>query len=391
MLQLVHDHISAGSRELVDIMKKLVAEADPPLWEMLDKEKDHIFREPLLFAYFSTPLPEISLRALLWGYIDKLRRPARVQLHVPANGIILLPAFGYLKTSLSNVAVQLVYDHQSDLISLEYENNLVSFRFEPLVKINGTSVELVKHPVSLLNCCFEVEADVDITEMAETYHSHLEQAFEYLQLMYPQFYSLLTTFVQKIVVFRSSNHNSFAAIKGHGIAFINVTEPSSPAFFVEDLLHQGGHNIFSTLTFNKSTHLAVHPDSLMPAANASHDEHRTVYVFFHGLFTEALMNECMDICMDDPRVPEVLRNEFKARTGFILLKFCLDIQHLDNKDFFTPAGWEIYEAIKTILYKVYAKRRQLLHELNYTNQPYTFSYERFLELNEICGTKTPAL
>src|SRR5688500_8793965 len=114
--EYINQAFKEGKTEFANIIRTLVCQKDPALFESLEITDETIFAEPLLFSFFNTESPTMSLQQILFGYLEKNKRPNKLEIFIPSNGIIYLPQIGYLKTSLMKCYVQLLYSPSDDSI-----------------------------------------------------------------------------------------------------------------------------------------------------------------------------------------------------------------------------------------------------------------------------------
>jgi hypothetical protein len=152
---------------------------------------------------------------------------------------------------------------------------------------------------------------------------------------------------------------------------------------LKDLIHQCGHIIFSALTFEKHEYFNIHPDTALREFNHRDNDGRSIYVAFHGIFTEAYMNECLNLCIEKIIFSKKQEHELKGRLTFILNRFKDDIQSLQNRTIFSEKGLYVYDKIRQIFDDIYKKRQDLIHRFDFSNQSYNFSYDRFVEINPL--------
>jgi hypothetical protein len=188
--------------------------------------------------------------------------------------------------------------------------------------------------------------------------------------------------VRRIVPFASPRINSFAALAAHGIAFLRVARDDDELSLLEDLAHQCGHVLFSALTFDREEWLQ-HPDLEVSRFTGQAHDRRTVYVTLHGVFTEALMSLCLDGCYEQRLLPVAKEHELLGRLTYILVRFQRDLVELGRCPVFTPLGLSLLERLAQVLASVSRRHSQTLRECDVSNQPYTFSYPRFLARNPL--------
>ena len=78
---------------------------------------------------------------------------------------------------------------------------------------------------------------------------------------------------------------------------------------------------------------------------------------------------------------ENLRFEALGRIGFYLSKFYLDLKLMNNPEILTDAGLEFHRQFNEGFQEMLARYKKEIQGFDYSNQPYTFQYDRFRESN----------
>src|SRR5262249_48323543 len=103
----------------------------------------------LLFAYFNNENRDqcATLPQLLFGYLDKALRPARIQVVSAGNGVVHMPQIGYFKTGVKNAQLDLVY--KNDAFHFEQGGENVHYTFEPPLMVADGKIEVYRynHPL----------------------------------------------------------------------------------------------------------------------------------------------------------------------------------------------------------------------------------------------------
>lgn len=377
--------IEEGQSQLVNIIKTLLYRSNPHLFELVDFYNNEIFLEPLLFAYFNAKEPQVTLEQILFGFIEDNLRPDTIKVYTDENGVIYLPNIGYFKTNLTDQDLLLVWNKYSKTFDLRDENNYISYDFNGIIRVEGTSIEICQYNHPLLKRFYTDEegnvVNIEVTNITHKHIQHLNTAFEIIKKYYPDNYENILTVMKKIVIFKGERPNSFATLSAHGTAFLNAIDNDDEVFFIEDLVHQCGHVIFTALTLEKQEYFKVDPDTPLKIFTNLEQETRTIYVTFHGVFTEAVMNKCLNFCYENNVFSGKQKHELLGRLTFILERFKLDIDNLNHSIIFTEKGLLLFNNLKSILEDIYQKRQNLIYMFDLSNQLYNFSYEKFLIAN----------
>ncbi|NBA86611.1 hypothetical protein GVN16_12630 [Emticicia sp. CRIBPO] len=359
---------------LADTIRMAIYQENEVLFNLLDYENDILFLEPNCFCYFLSDIdPEnrMSLEQTLFGYIAEEKRPSKIAVKADLFGLVNLPNLGYIQTNPFEVLW---------LSSQEIEQRLLSGKF-----VKNSSIRLCLHPTDHLSCQKGVVFDESVEQSLAKHQKQLEKAIDFFQNQVSDFWQLITGVNNQFVVFSSPNHNSFASISHHGTAYFNVeNKQKSPIFFIDDIAHQCGHVIFNVLTLEATKFLKVSKDYPLRGFSTNPQENRGVYGAFHGLFTYTTILHSLDkVLKSETLFDEKQCHEALGRMGFYMHKFYLDLQLMSNSEILTHDGLayhkQFLDGYNTILLE-YGKELALL---DYSNQPYTFQYDLFNDLNPL--------
>lgn len=362
---------------LLDTIKLLIYKENPSLLEKVDFEDDAIFLEPLLFAYFNSKKDNLfaleMLTEIMQGYYLE-KEPVYLKESFNNNGIAYVPDVGYFD---------------------KYGNKI-----DDIYKIENTSIELIIHPVIHLKAIFRDfnenvidENKIEIRkEFCKKHLNSLTNAFQYLKLSSQEHFNLIEQCCKKVVLFRTDhkNTNSFATINAHGIAFFNVYQDDyDEVFFVDDIAHQTGHIIMSSILFERKKYFVIDENiSIAPITN-NKLEYRSLYIVFHALYTYYTTVLCLDSCIEHKVFSKQQVYEAHGRIGFYLLKYHSDLLNFGKvvahfvklENVLTTEGIEIYNLIENKYFEIGKKYAETVEKFDYKNQPYNFTFKEFLKQN----------
>ncbi|WP_454045894.1 hypothetical protein [Chryseobacterium sp. Marseille-Q8038] len=209
---------------------------------------------------------------------------------------------------------------------------------------------------------------------------------------------MLEKYATKCIIFNADTYerNSFATQKAVGIGFYNAyQEDYDEVFFVDDIAHQTGHVIFYTLLSNVENFFNVPKETVLETIelpNGTFIENRDLYVLFHALYTYYVSFICLDACLDAGDFDKRQVHEAKGRIAFYINKCYKDLTLIDEEPFkseenatkyFTADGLTIYKEIRNTLIKMSKKWFDEVKVYDLSNQPYNFTYSKFIELNPL--------
>lgn len=382
----IKEKLDEGLSQFSMRMKYLIFKKDKSLFDVLDLNNDKVILEPLLFAYFSNETPVIPLRQILLGYIKPLKRFKNIKVFADAAGIIYLPKIGYFKIEVGNHQnFELNFDKSTKTYTITCGSKVVNYLFYPILNIANTDIEIREFSDPLIEPYFKnnenKKVNISFEHSGSKYLNEINTVLDILKTYYPFFFTCFSYSTRCLIPFHNPYVNSFATLSVHGTGFLNVPKNANEIFFIEDIVHQCGHIIFTTISYKKQDLFTIDPDTPLKELNSKTGDHRSIYVVFHGIFTELLMNEAFDICLKNKIFTGSKEHELKGRFAYILIRYLLDVESLNHQEIFTPRGLYIYNEIKNNMLYIYYKYGYIIKEFDLTNQPYTFSYDQFLIKN----------
>lgn len=327
-----------GRAELAAVIRSVTAAAEPDLAASLP---DEAFFEPRLFCQLSNPgvfelMPGPQL-TMAWAPAD----PRPVAVRTDGAGVAVVPGIGLLRIDRPGAEVS------ADYVPTTAELYCDGGEFTHALFASDSGIEVVRHidPVLAAFLSEHVEA-VESLEIVhpDTFASHLARAVELIAAADEPYYRALCESVRGMVVFTHPDAESFAALGMHGMIFVNAVPGSSVDLFVEHLVHQGGHVLFSEATLHRADFFAIEPDAELAYLDAGFGN-RTAYNFLHGLFTEHM--ECrilVDILSGGQAGPEEIV-AFDAHLAHVADRHERDLRIVANHapKVFSEAGMRLFD------------------------------------------------
>jgi hypothetical protein len=380
-------HIStraAARQKLITTMRDMTAKAASGELDAYELSDD-AFLEPRLFAWhFGTSGDMVRIAQMLFG---ALPRPpsAKWRVRTDTNGAVVLAGVGTLLTDLPNTELQLSCNVVGQPVELLLHDRKVGFRQVPRLVVPGTAIEVVEHDDPVIQAFFGAHVDRSRPlKLVKTPASHMPQIVEALRLIKacaPVLHHALIESLRSIVLFQHPSASSFAALQVHGMIFLNLCRPASTAFFVDGLVHQGGHVVFSEATLERQAYFKVHPDTRMEEIIGAPDT-RSVYEALHGLFTECALVNVMDRARMASDLALHQAIELHARTGFILRRLGADLRRLAHQvdQVFSPLGLDLVSNFNRVYDDISGRRRSVV-PVDLEGQPDEFDIDMFLRRN----------
>tara|TARA_B110001450_G_scaffold85546_1_gene81441 strand:- start:3870 stop:5087 length:1218 start_codon:yes stop_codon:yes gene_type:complete len=391
-----------GKEKLVENIKILLYKEDSNIFDLIEFEDDNIYQEPLLFAYFNSEKRDISiLHTILYGYMNFEAQRKGVIIESDENGRIYLPNLGWLITGKIIQKFKL-FKNEHNKIRLFYNAVESEYQLEPIIKIKNTNIEYLKYSIPLLKqCYYDVDnnlINVEIEKIASKHLQNVTKALSLIKQFTPKHFDLINLITKKIAVFNVDTYlrNSFATLSAHGISFSNAYQKEyNEVFFIDDIAHQTGHVIFNALIYDLPNFIKIDPTTILENLELGDNstETRSIRIVFHALYTYHTTFTCLNACLDAEVFDTKRTHEALGRLYFYIGKCYKDLMlvetaninntPVDIKDLFTENGLDIYFEIKNKFNFIREKWGNILSSLNMSNQPYNFTYSKFVELNPL--------
>ncbi len=152
--------------------------------------------------------------------------------------------------------------------------------------------------------------------------------------------------------------------------------------------------IFNTLLLESSEYFKIDKSTIIETItmpNGDFIENRDLHVIFHALYTYYTSFLCLDTCLENNVFVGRQKHETMGRIAFYINKCYTDLMLVDkplnseekSKEYFTDKGFLIYKELKNKWHNIYQKHYESVKYFNMSNQPYNFTYSKFIELNPI--------
>src|SRR5260221_9133287 len=111
--EFLESGVKNGQQQLAEIVKGIIKNLAPTVFDLLDFDNKEIFLEPLLFAHLgvnahlSVKKPHYPIEQILFGYISEERKPEEVEVLSDGEGVVYVPRVGYFTTGLPNGELKL--------------------------------------------------------------------------------------------------------------------------------------------------------------------------------------------------------------------------------------------------------------------------------------------
>ena len=271
-------------------------------------------------------------------------------------------------------------------------------KYEKIELVENTNIEILKYPIPLLRQLYYDYklniVDVEIPKITVQHKLNLQKAWILIKNYAPQHYQLIESVVKKCVIFNvdTTLRNSFASLSAQGIIFFNAYQKTyNEVFFVDDIAHQSAHVIFNALLYDTTIFFILDSNTPLQKITYSNNisESRTLLILFHALYTYYASFTCLDACLTANVFNTINKHEALARIKFYINRCYNDLYIIEKakdykngaKDFFTQEGLILFYQIKVMFNKMTNKYQDIVKDFDLRNQPYNFTYSKFIELN----------
>jgi hypothetical protein len=159
-------------------------------------------------------------------------------------------------------------------------------------------------------------------------------------------------------------------------------------FFVDDIAHQTGHIILTTLFYDRKSIFKIDENKNIDEILKTKD-YRNFYTLFHALYTYYTTLICLDDCLKNNSFNAKQELEAKGRIGFYLSKFIIDLNNFEKitiyydgvENVLTAIGINLHVEIRDKYFEIFKKWNHITSKYNYKNQTYNFSFSVFTKNN----------
>jgi hypothetical protein len=387
--------IVLGQAILADRMKIHVHNKNKALFNNLNFSDDSIFLEPLLFAhYFSEVFKKkqnISTEEILLGYLsDDKKSNFSLEILTDQKGIVYLPNIGYIVSNIKNNVLKVsIKNGGFDITS---NDSMAEYVIEKPLKIKNTTIELCMGVPSILLEQFNNEENnlqqekldlsfLNTSTIAKKNKEKIEKAFFLLSKVLPEYHDQILKVARRIILFQSKTLVSFASRVAHGTIFLNVQEGDDEIFFFTELVHQFGHVLLYSIMADPKQYFLIDYRTALSKLNNNDKEKRSLYSAFHGLFTTTQVATALEILLEKEPLERKQKYEVLGRLVDNKRRFRTGLEKLNMPEILTSTGLTLYTLLDNHCQDVYKRKENLITQYNVSEQPFVFSFKKFLQQN----------
>lgn len=301
------------------------------------------------------------LEEIMQGYF-MAREPLQIKYSYNKNNIAYIPKIGYFE-----------------------ENNPTSIA--SILEIEGLEVVKELHPLMhrYLFESYKGEITNPNPEYNSVWSKHkntLSQALLILKNQALDFYNDFLKANKKIFIHDNPKILNFTSKETLGMLFFYATPKATLMYFIEELIHQGAHNILYHITFNEKEYFKIDArNTLMRDLTGENWDYRDVYGAFHGIFTIYKRLEVYDVLMDKGILKGQDKHELLGRITDQFPRYHTGLEKLNLDEVYTEKGKILYQDLDKKTGEILEKYKKLKTEFDISNRDLDFRYEDFVKLN----------
>jgi hypothetical protein len=388
--------INKGKAHFAELIKILFFKKNEGLISLLDIDNDEIFLDSFIYSYFNDAEAEtkVTLEQLVYGYISDEHKPKTIEIIFDEDCIAYLPKIGYFKAIDKSLKKQrCVFKHNNGDFKIEYNNVLVKTTFLPLIFAdNDNKVEVIQFQHPLLKDFFQIlrpdysnqgaQCIVEVNSITNFHLNNLRKAFVFIQKHFPTIYETILASNKYVMVFGNQAMLPFAAQNSLGISYISSLYNDSYLFFVEEMLHQGSHNLFFYMHYDKFKYFKVDAEnSLLGDYLNNPNEKRTIYNVFHGVITITQRLICYEYIIKNKLLSGLDLHELIGRYCDQYRRHHAGLELLNLDDVYTNEGKKLYLEMDNLCKNALTYFKDEAIKYNVINQPSEFNFQQYLVLN----------
>ena len=387
------NRIRQGQEERSLIGRQLVFRLNRELFDVLDFADDSPFLEPILVAAALEDKPQDAIYQAVVGYLQsQLGQSSRWSLGAACHriefmsqtneeGYLVFPGLGSFATQLSSQPLPVTVCVSPDQRTLTVHSELAQLPFHPEIRLGKGKFQLVTQRYPIVNKhIFDVHGErVDLPTLIknDSLCTQLESALMHIEKLFPEFYEALLNTSKGYALFSNSSINSFASETIHGIAFLSTPKCPSIAYFLEDLLHQSGHIMFSSMFFSHEDLLSVPRNTPMSQYTNKTKDPRSIFVVGHAVFTEYTITEGLLRCLEANALSSRDQFETQGRLALMLARYSADLSDLWLIPDFQGDGRLLRLQLSESFTDIYERSLKFITQLDLSAQEYVFNMDVF--------------
>lgn len=394
--QLNLNEINKGKAHFAELIKILFVKKNEELISLLDIDNDEIFLDSFIYAYFNDDEADskVTLEQLVYGYISDENKPQTIEIIFDEDGVAFLPKIGYFKSEEKKIKNQrCLFHYNNGNFKIEYSNTLIKTSFLPLIFADrNNKVEIIQFQHPLLKKGFKVlrpgysnqgtQCTIEVNSITNSHFDNLKKSFSFIQEHFPKIYETIILSNKYVMIFGNQAMLPFASQNSLGISYISSLYTDSYLFFVEEILHQGSHNLFFYMHYDKFRYFKIDVEnSLLGDYLNNPNEKRTIYNVFHGVVTITQRLICYKYIIKNNLLSGIELHELIGRYCDQYRRHHAGLELLNLDEIYTEDGKKLYLEMDKLSEDALEYFKLEAAKYNVINQPSEFNFQQFLVLN----------
>jgi len=392
MTTKINELLTKNCSQLNQTLALLCLKKNPELIQDIMKLDTINFNHPAVISYFNYPSEDkpLTFPQLFAGY-NGLKLDG-MEVVADSNGIVYLPKLGMFVSEYPNEKLTLA--ETFDGIKLKRGNTILENKLTQNNFLANSSIELIPQMPRLYYPDFRQTYKGHLVNQnpefkAKNPQRYIDNALKLFEKYYNDFYEELNLGTSLIFVHDNSNVLNYISFNNHGAIFLYMLEEHDDMYFIEELIHQGTHNLLNTICFDKKVLFKIDVENIMIKELIDRPaDYRTVYSVIHGLASISKRVEGFEKMLDAEELSEKQKHELCGRLCDQFSRFyALGIEKLNKDDVFTELGKEYFDT----MYETCAKsldRLKWVNQFDMSWRDLDFRYADFVKHNPIENFKT---
>ncbi|GIM53154.1 hypothetical protein CAPN004_21840 [Capnocytophaga cynodegmi] len=348
--------------EIKDVIPLLFLEQTPEILELIDITDDSFLKEPLFFAFFNSKKEYGVLNEIIQGYLLK-NSNLKIEHSLNKNRIAYIPKLGYFNEEKKLVDDILVIEELEIIKELHplLEPYLFEYYKGHITNHNPTYIPTWKDHIDLF-----------------------KQAITLIKNHLPLFFQDFQFANKKIFFHNNTKILNFTSIETLGMLYFYTSDNTTLMYFIEELIHQGAHNIlYHKLFFRKDFFIIDPVKSIMRDFTKQAWDYRDIYGAFHGVYTVLKRLECYDILIKKNILKGKDKHELFGRLADQFPRFRTGLELLDLDEVYTKKGKELYLELDKKCETILKKYEKIVPFFDLSFRDLDFNYSDFIIANPI--------
>lgn len=387
MVTEINKLVSVNKKHINNTLAILCVKENPSLIQAIMEDNTVNFNHPSIISYFNYPSEDKPMRfpQLFAGYSG--HKLDGLELVSDTNGIVYLPKIGMFKTEFSCEEMSL--SQSANGLKLKRKNRELTSQLIKTKYLHNSIIELLPEMPELYYPNFQQTYRGHIVNENPSFNaknpsSYVSNALKLIEKYFPTFYNDLVLTTSLLFVHDNSQVLNYISFNNHGAIFLYMLDEHDEVYFIEEIIHQGTHNLLNTLCFEKSLFFKIDVENIQISEYIDKPtDYRDIFSVIHGLASISKRVEGLEKMLNAPELSDKQKHELHGRLSDQFERFHGLGYHLLNKEaVLTALGLEYFDT----MYRTCAtsiERLQWLNQLDMSWIDLDFRYAEFVRHNPI--------